>query len=84
MTHAYEPAITNDFEHVVLIAVKFRETAMEVRSWLWENIDIKHYEELFAHYTPADGKWLSGPEAVLWGAVFKYEVDATAFKLRWC
>ncbi len=77
-----QPEIDDDFEYVVLVGLKYRQE-MQVCSWLWENIDPKCYYELYAHYTPADGKWRSGPESVLWGAAFKYEVDATAFKLRW-
>ena len=79
MTHS---TLKDKFDHVVLIDPEYRDDP-QVLNWLWDNIASNTFHILYTHYTPADGKWRHGPEYVIWGAAFKYEVDATAFKLRW-
>lgn len=78
-----DPAFSNEFDFVILIATEYRRKNIEISQWLTDNINPSGFEELYAQYWPSDGKWHTGASTVLWGAAFKNEEDALAFKLRW-
>jgi len=75
--------LIKSFDYIVSVPIEKRLDYLDILQWLRENYGHSTYEELYMHYSIADGRWRTGPESALWAVVFENEEDATAFKLRW-